>query len=200
MVKIAMGLDLELFVERRPYAYHLTAAENFQILRNSGVIRSAAELIERAGCSGLLRMRRHGPVPIQIGGKGAFLRDQDPLHEGNIRFEGGWQMADLVEELNRHVFFWPGTAAKPNDYGTRHYERYSRSEKLVIVRVPTASLINANPNVKPRFCRFNSGSPRCVGGHKSPRGPDTFLPAERFPGTASAVAELTFRGAIPITY
>jgi hypothetical protein len=195
MVKITMGLDLGLFIERRPYAYHLTALENFRLMSASGFIRSASELIESAR-AGLLRVRRRGHAPIQIGDAKALLRDQDPLHEGNIRFEGGWKMADLVEELNRHVFFWPGTDEKPNDYGTRHYKRYSRSEKPVIVRVPTASLINANPDLKPHFCQFNSGSPRCVGGRRSPRGPDTFLPAERFPGTASDVAELTFRGAV----
>jgi hypothetical protein len=197
-LEIGMALDLDLFVERRPYAYHLTGEENFRLMRTSRAIRSAAEMIESAGCSGSLRVRRRKHAPIQITGTKAFLRDQDPLHEGEIRFEGGWKMADLVEELNRHVFFWPGTVEKPNGYGIRHFGLYSKSEKPVILRVPTASLLSCNPRLKPHFCRFNSGSPRCVGGKKSPRGPDTFLPADRFPGTSSDVAELTFRGAVQL--
>jgi hypothetical protein len=60
----------------------------------------------------------------------------------------------------------------------------------VILRVRTEALLRENP--APLFCRFNSGAPRCSNGKKSPRGPDTFLPADQFTGTCGDVVELTF--------
>jgi hypothetical protein len=120
-----------------------------------------------------------------------WIRDQAPLREGNIRFSNGYAFGDLIESLNRRIFFWPGLGAKPISYGMRHFERYE-GEKPVVLRIGFEALLRANPGVAPRFCRYNSGSPRCSNGKRSPRGPDTFLLAQDFHETASKVVEVTF--------
>jgi hypothetical protein len=113
------------------------------------------------------------------------IRDQAPLHEGNIRLADGFTFADLVELLNRHVFFWNGTDAGASDFGQRYYNRY-RAEQPAMIRLPTSALLHSEP----LFCGYNSGAPRCSGGQRSPRGPDLFLPAEGFPRTLKHVVEV----------
>jgi len=119
------------------------------------------------------------------------LRDQRPLHRGNLVLGEGWTFEDVVEALNRRVFFWPGTAAGPSDYGERNYARYE-GERPAVIRVPTKGLLDSHSATEPLFCRFNSGSPRWTGGRASPRGADTFVPADRFQGGVDEVVEITF--------
>lgn len=138
-----------------------------------------------------MRYRRPKHVLIRVHGADVQLRDQAPLHAANVAFADGWQLEDLVEALNRRVFFWPGTSRGPNDYGVRHFARY-QSEGPVILRTSTAALLRQNQESTPLFCRFNSGSPRYSGGRASPRGADIFVVADRFCGGLSDVVELTF--------
>jgi len=151
--------------------------------------------MERSGRNDLLRNRRPDPVQVHIGDIVVSLRDQGPLYKGHARFPKGYSFEDLVESLNRRIFFWPGTAAGPISYGMRHFGTY-RKEKPVFLRVDLQALLIANPTATPRYCKYNSGSPRCSNGVKSPRGPDTFLLAAEFDGTPSSVVEVTFDTAI----
>jgi len=98
------------------------------------------------------------------------------------------------------VFFWPGTAAGPIDYGQRHFNRY-RHERPAILMVEMESFLPENP-AQEMLCKDNSGSPRYSFGEASPRGPDTFVPLNRFDGTPSNVVEVVFRGAVrlPTTF
>lgn len=134
---------------------------------------------------------------IKIDDEIVSIRDQAPLQEGHIRFEGGWQMADLLKTLNDLVFFWPGTAAGPNDYGKRHFERY-KAEGPAILRVRFESLVIANPASAPLFCKYNSGSPRCSNGQRSPRGPSTFVRESDRDFPPSRVVEVVFRGLVEL--
>ncbi len=81
---------------------------------------------------------------------------------------GSYSYEDLIENLNRRIFFWPGTPAGPIGYGRRHFERY-REENPVILRINVRSLLCANAKVEPKFCRYNSGSPRCSKGREPQR-------------------------------
>ena len=126
-----------------------------------------------------------------------LVRDQAPLHSGNLELPNGFSFADFIESINRNVFFWPGTEAGPISYGLRHFERY-RQERPVLLRVDYQSLILSNPAAIPLFCKYNSGAPRCSNGKKSPRGLNTFLSAVAFNGTPSQVVEVTFRSAIKL--
>jgi hypothetical protein len=79
----------------------------------------------------------------------------------------------------------------------RHFERY-RQDGPVFLRIDYPSLLLANPSAVPLYCRYNSGSPRCSNGKKSPRGPDTFLSTLAFNGTPSQVVEVTFSSEIEL--
>ena len=154
-------------------------------------------LFERADRLDLVRRRRKGHERITIGSDVVLIRDQAPLHGGNLSLPISYTFEDFVESLNRRSFFWPGTAAGPISYGYRHFERY-RNEAPVILRLTLDSLLLANPSTQPLFCRYNSGSPRCSNGVRSPRGPDTFLLAADFNRTPSEVVEVTFDSEITL--
>jgi hypothetical protein len=166
-------------------------------MRESGHLFPAEKLMERSGRADLMRARRSGPIEVRISEALISIRDQAVLHRGNAQFPDGYTFEDLIESLNHRVFFWPGKAGGPNDYGMRHFKRYEE-ENPVILRIAVESLLVANPNVEPRFCRFNSGSPRCSFGKKSPRGPNVFLLAEEFSGGPSDVVEVTFDSEISL--
>jgi hypothetical protein len=190
-----MAFDLETFTERRPYAFHLTSRRNLVSIIHGARIDSAATLIAKDGRAELPRTRRRRHVTVRIDGREISLRDQAPLHAKNMALAEGYTFDDFVESLNQRVFFWPGTEAGPIEHGRRHFARYE-AERPVLVRAKTSELIRANMRATPEFCRYNSGSPRWSGGLASPRGPDTFLAAQDFPGPASDAVELTFPSAV----
>jgi hypothetical protein len=119
------------------------------------------------------------------------IRDQAPLYRGNASLPRGFSFEDLIETLNRRIFLWPGNGDRPISYGVRHFNHYQK-EQPVMLRFDFESLLRTNPSANPLFCRYNSGSPRCSNGRKSPRGRNTFLSAADFDGTPSHVVEVTF--------
>jgi hypothetical protein len=190
-----MAISFEKFAQLRPYLYHLTAQINIAPIRATRVLESAERLLCAAGRSDLLKTRRREGQEIKIGKTTVHIRDQAPLHAGNMRLDPAWTVEDFVLHLNERVFFWPGTQKGPISYGLRHYQRYQRDQPAML-RVPTQALFLANPDSLPLFCRYNSGSPRCNGGRKSPRTIATFLPADLADFGVSQVVEVTFRGAV----
>jgi len=190
MVNI-MPFTVAQFSNTRQYLYHLTFVSNLPMIRTERRLYCAAELISRAKQEHLIDERRIEHVELRIEGYLVRLRDQAPLHQGNIEFEKGWNIRRLVENLNTRVFFWPGGPCKPIDYGARHFEHY-RNENPAILRLRTSDVTRTNRDNAPLFCRFNSGSPRCSGGRKSPRGSETFVEARRCNFRPSEAVEVTF--------
>lgn len=199
-----MPLDLARFATARPYLYHLTAATNLAHIERTKRLESASVLLERAGRRELVRERRRDHVSVALpGGAGpeptlVHIRDQAPLHAGNVRLEGGWNFADLVTELNRRVYFWPGKVDGPSPYGCRHFQRYAAEDCVVLV-VRTDAVLSAAAE----FSCCNSGSPRCnpsVPGYKAPRGPRTFLNAASFEGSPGNVIEVVFPGGVDLPW
>jgi hypothetical protein len=189
-----MPFALDLFARQRPFVYHLTSPDNIDSIRSARRLECAADFIKNSGSDDLLQKQRKPSCYVRASNTNVRLQSQSPLHPGNVAFEDGWSLSDLIACLNGLVFFWPGTESSPNRYGENHFKSRSWSERPIALRVPTAELLESNRGNRPLFCRFNSGSPRCVKGRKSPRGPNTFLPADRFEGTLSEVAELVFSG------
>jgi hypothetical protein len=186
-----MPFTLDQYSQRWPFLYHLAFRHNLERIRSTMRLESAALLLTAAARQGRIRSRRPEKLAITVEGSQVLLRDQAPLHEANIEFTGGWTFEDLLGDLNRRVFFWPGSESGPNDYGVRHYERYAVEEPIMI-RIAFDSLLERNPETTPLFCRFNSGSPRYSQGRPSPRGPDTFLPASQCIHSPRKVVEVTF--------
>jgi hypothetical protein len=181
----------QLYQNTRPYLYHLTDRLNLTHILETNRLYPAAALMETAGRNDLLQARRISHERITVGKAVIMVRDQAPLHRGSINFDDGYTFDRFVESLNRRIFFWPGTVHGPISYGMRHFERYEE-EGPIILRVLFQSLLAANPSAEPRYCGYNSGSPRCSYGNKSPRGVSTFLRADEFGGTPSKVVEVTF--------
>ncbi len=100
-----MAFAVQTFLSLRPYACHMTSADNLPSIRATGRLESAATLIDRAGQRELLRQRRPRHVRIRVSGAEVWLQGQGPLHKGNISFGGGWESEDLVERLNNLMFF-----------------------------------------------------------------------------------------------
>lgn len=187
------------FFKLRPFVHHLTAASNLPVLLAIGELRSAEALMKAAGQEALVRQRRKTGRHVEIGRARVHIRDQSPLHRGNVKLEDGWSFEDVVALLNRHTFFWPGKEDLPIPAGRKHFARY-KGEDAVVLRVRTAALIEANAGAAPLFCRYNSGAPRCSRGRPSPRGSRTFLPAQDFPDPQGEVQELVFphRARLPV--
>lgn len=191
-----MPFDLVRFINTRPRLYHLTARSNAPLIQADGQLRPAIEILREAGRVDLLNARRKRSEVVTIGSKSIHIRDQSPLHAGNLSLDGGWQFDRFVRHLNEHVFFWPGTTAGPIDYGRRHFERYATEDNVVLV-FSTEEIFAANLSLAPRFCKYNSGSPRCTGGKPSPRGSGTFMHADQLSFAPSNVVEVVFPG--PVT-
>jgi hypothetical protein len=184
-------LLVEDYIALRPYLYHLTHRTNLTPLRQTRRLFPAAILLRRSGRIELMRTPRRRAEPVVVDGRQVMLRDQGPLHKGNMQLSRGHTFEGFVEGLNDRVFFWPGDQRGPISYGIRHFEAY-RDEQPSILRVRMEDLLNANLDGVPLFCRYNSGSPRCSYGKKSPRGPNTFVVAANFAESPGRVVEVTF--------
>lgn len=192
-----MAFSLDRFQVVRPYLYHLTARTNLEQMRKSRRIFSAALLLEQTDNKHWLTERREKPVQIVLDGESISIRDQYPLHRGNLSLEVGWEFPAFVHHLNKHVFFWPGSAVQPIDYGIRHFQRYD-AEDTIILKVPFTALQRQNPDSIALFCKYNSGSPRRVAGRASPRGASTFSPASEVGFTPGEVVEVVFRDQVDL--
>ena len=192
-----MGFRLEDYATLRPYVYHTCPSSNAQRILGLRRIDPTAVLLEHGGRSDLLRTRRDEDVELVIEGAFVVIRDQMPLNAANIDFEAGWGLADLVEYVNRRVFFWPGGLGGPINYGANHFSRYAE-ERPVVLRMRLRSLVAANPGLQPQFSRYNSGAARQNQGKRIPRGPRTFIDAGRFGGSPGDVKEIAFASVVTL--
>jgi hypothetical protein len=194
LLRTIMAFELERFVKFRPFLYHLTSTQNLERICSSKRLFSAKETMTAANQLSHLRRRRKESVDISWGTHRVELQNQTPLHEGKIIFGGTFQFEDLIERLNSLVFFWPGAVNGPIRSGRSHFE--SKLWKPSAIRVQTRDLIAMNLEITPLFCPFNSGAPNYAYGKPSPRGLDTFLPANLFARGVSDVTEVVFPGQV----
>jgi hypothetical protein len=185
------SLSSAALAKLRPHLYHLTATSNIPRIRQQRHLYSAATLMNLAGQADLIRVRRRSHANLIVDGVEVVIRDQAPLHRGNVALGSGWIFEDLVATLNSLVFFWPGDATGPIAYGRRHFARYEH-EATSIIRVPLLDVVASNANRKVLVCKYNSGSPRCNAGRPSPRSAQTFEPIAQSALRASQVVEVTF--------
>jgi hypothetical protein len=183
-------MDLQEFIRKRPYLYHLTERRNLDLIVSAGSLYSTVELIgmsDAADKSDFLTTRRASHATVSINGRIVYIRDQQPLTKALDRcLTDGWKREQFIRFLNDRVFFWP----TEKRLGL-HFERY-QDESPVILRLPTAAVIQQNKN--PLFTHLNSGATRCIPKYRGapPRGKDTFRSAKRYDKTVGSVAEVTF--------
>jgi hypothetical protein len=192
-----MALDLERFAAAYPILWHVTSAMNVERIRRTMVLESSASLMRAAGDETWLRKKRTKDIRLLVDAETVILRDQQPLHEGHIAWEGGWDMPRLIEEINRRVFFWPGDRRTPTKNAERNVAGFMASGDYVSLRLPFAA-VRRLPGVRVEYCRVNAGAPRTVNGKKAPRGPHTFSAHGAWHGTVSEVREVAVVERLPL--
>lgn len=192
-----MPFTLQKFQSLRPYLFHLTDQRNIDRIRRTGQLVSATRLLRAAKEHAVISAKRPECMPVTVDGDEVWIRDQRPLHAGNVGFQDGWTFEDLLKSLNDKVFFWPGTGSGPISYGIRHYERYA-ADSPVLLRLRSSQVLTVNATATPLFCRYNSGSPRWTNGVASPRGPRTFVRCTEAEFSAAAVVEFVISDKVAI--
>lgn len=185
-------MNIQKFIEQRPYLYHLTNEINATKIIAQKRLYSANQLIVMSGDDAnesIKRRKRTDHFKLMIEGEEYFLRDQQPISEKALAkcLTDGWDIGDFLYHLNDRVFMWPTLERL-----WKHFNRYEQ-ENPVIFRFSSEDVLSANPHVK--FSRLNSGATRAnshLGGKAPERGPNTFLPAELFNLPVRDVAEVTF--------
>lgn len=180
-----------------PVLYHVTPQSNLPRLRAVQRLDSPAVLLKGTTYEHMLSSRRMADVVTHLNEFEVIVRNQIPLNPSYLEFVDGWSFADYLVELNSRVFFWPGDWSGPNGYGQRHLaSRFNVSS--VLLRTKLKEILAGNPGTVLFLSRFNTGAPRLYYGRRSPRGPDTFIPAVDWPHTPSRVAEASFVGSVKL--
>lgn len=184
-------MRLEKFIATYPFLIHATRESNVSRILRMRTLESAMRLIERAESRYVRSLPRQAQRVLNVDGEVVVLRDQLPLLNGQVQLADGFSIVDLVALLDRHVFFWPARVGDAGG-GFLASPKYAE-ERTTLLRVRLADLLNANQNVGPFFCRYNSGAGRMSNGKASPRGPELFAGVAAFDGTPGAVTEVVFR-------
>ena len=140
-----MPFMLARFVELRPYLYHTTSLANLALILKGLQLKSAATLIQESGRFALLRERRRDAVSLPLHKGTVTLTSQQPLSDGHCDMKGDPEaFANLVQQLNEHVFFWPGTERQMFGAGGGHSKSATGPNSPVTMRFATAELFGAN--------------------------------------------------------
>jgi uncharacterized protein DUF7002 len=185
-----MAVSVPEFVDRYPVLWHITCEANLQRIRRTRALESAAALMQQAGDDTWLRRRRREPQRLNVDGESIWLRDQEPLMEGAIRFEGSWNLERLIEEINKRVFFWPGDFRGPISRARENFDAFRNQPGAVALRLPSDAVAACCRPFHLQLTVVNVGAPRVSGGKKSLRGPRTFMAMGALTGTLSDVREV----------
>jgi len=188
-----MLFTTDSFAELRPHVFHVTHASNVDRILSERNLQSTASLKARfeVGNDPNKPRRRAERLP-----DGVIIQNQSTLFAGNIQLAHGMTFGDFVVMLNSHVFFWPGSWGEHGHWittcGRSYFKRYSSCDDgHCVLRMSTSEVFALNG--APKFCKYNSGAPRCNNGQKSPRGLSTFLEAESAPFRRGEVQEVVFQ-------
>lgn len=187
-------MEIEKFIAKNIFLYHLTDSRNWEIIKRTGMLLSAESIVNRSSLTriekeAILQNRRPFHKTIEIENVSYHLRDQRPISETNLKksLSNGWTVEQFISLLNTKVFFWPNLKRLWS-----HYSRY-KDEEPIILKVSTKRMFDINNHVE--FCRLNSGATRSnhyLGGAPPSRGLETFAPASEYTLSIGSVAEVTF--------
>lgn len=99
-----MAFNVEDLIRIRPYVFHLTDSRNIPRIRRLKALEPASRLLRQGGREDLLGVKRPSHIGVSVGSDRMFLRDQMPLHAGNMGLTGHWTLKKSVHQLNDRVF------------------------------------------------------------------------------------------------
>jgi len=189
---------LEQLTQTSPWLFHVTYESNLARIKRLRRLDSAATLMCAGGETHWLRTRRERMVRFTVDGDPVVLTDQKAINEKNIKFIRGWVLGDLIEAINRRVFFWRGRdgllAANQG-----HFRKYTNAgHQMVFLRCRFDAMNAANADRGPELCKYNSGAARQYKGRRIPRGPDTFSSPANAEFSIGDVQEVVFRKCVSL--
>lgn len=192
-------------VARYPLLHHMAEDGSWPAIRHLGLL-TTEQIVEacaagpevrdvvlgrRRTTSHSLRHPVHGPIVV---------RDQGPLRERHLEpaLEDGMTVAEWLNELNSHVFFWLHPRRLAGFLAARRY-RDSVHDVLVL---DTAELLAAHRD-RVRITGMNTGA--AIFPRSAKRGRDTFARVDDFPfderrrtrQLADNAVELAVGGGVP---
>jgi hypothetical protein len=171
-----MGIELAKLTELSPYLYHVTYQSSLSRIRRLRRLESADALLKAGDQLERLRKRRDSMISFEVDGDSIVLTDQLPINEKNIAFQDGWTLPDLIEAINRRVFFWRGSDAGLLCSNQGHFRKYENAGiQMMFIRVSFQETNRLNTERGPELCKHNSGAARQYDGEPIPRGPRTFV-------------------------
>lgn len=171
-----MGIELAKLTALSPYLYHVTYQSSVSRIRRLRRLESADALLKAGGQLEWLRKRRGSMIRFVVDGESIVLTDQLPINEKKIAFQEGWTLPDLIEAINRRVFFWRGSDAGLLRSNQGHFGKYENAgNQMVFIRVLFQETNRLNAERGPELCKHNSGAARQYDGEPIPRGPKTFV-------------------------
>ena len=178
-------MDVDTFVARYPYLYHMAHIDSWLGIEKHGLCSTSAllDLFEYKGFQRKAIEEMHRPESVTIThphlGK-ALIRDQKPLREEwLVKTLTGTDASGWYRLLNGRVFFWATTKRLET-----MLRAYSGASQLVLT-LDTAKLVARYGNVI-ELTHMNTGATHA---NPAPRSPDTFQPIKKYP--RPDVAEVT---------
>lgn len=181
-------MDINHFIERVPFLYHLTDRQNFDFIIEQRKLYSTVELFRMADEENdeILYQRRGDHAEITVKGRIVRIRDQKKLTNALGRsLTDNWTTADFIYHLNNRVFTWPSIKRLKAHFAAYEHENPS------ILRFDIKDALALNKDVQLSY--INSGDSRCIayyGGNPVPRGPGTFKRISQY--SDPTIAEVTF--------
>lgn len=190
-----MSIVLADLIGISPFLYHVTYEDSLDRIRRLRRLESAASLMEAGGQDEWLRKRRDSMLRFLIGDDQIVLTDQLPINEKNISLQEEWILDDLIEALNRRVFFWRGSEKGLLRSNQGHFGKYEDAgHELVFLRLSFIEVCRINAERGPELCKHNSGAARQYDGNPIPRGPKTFVRPGEAEFKKGEVQEVVYRG------
>ncbi len=184
-------MNVNDFVRRWPYCYHVTFAVNLDLIQTSRSLYSAEALLLATGEVGR-RQRRMTDQLIRIKGQSVVLRNQCALNPQALDLPRDCTLEDYLAFLNERTYFWPGTSIGPVTEGIRLLATHGSSLPAVVIRVQSMALLEANANATMHVATCNTGAAWMDGSGMSRRALDAFCPLPEYANDTRAIVEVSF--------
>ena len=178
--------------------YHFIPNEHLEFVKKHRVLFSSAQMLDACGWGKCKEEKRKCCITLPSGitmpdgttlPDNIKLRDQGKLDEEEIVFFHDFGMTDLVELLNKHVFFW-------HRFPKKFAKKYSGD---ALIRCALADVENSNRDNPAFYCPFNSGAPKSdCDDNKALRSPYMYQPLDIQCVSAEAIEEVVFRGNVKL--